>query len=86
MRHRKGLRCGLKGEDSHALAKRWGNTHRRPYRDQDLYGARGLTCLYALRRACLRELAARRQAGNRPVERSVGDPHATFVRGTEFPC
>ena len=29
------------------------------------------------------ELAARRRAGNRPVERSAGNPHATFVRGTE---
>jgi hypothetical protein len=51
-----------------------------------LHGALGLTCLYALRRDFLREFAAQRHAGNRPVERSAGDPHATFVRGTEAPC
>ena len=36
-----------------------------------------------LRRNFIRELAARRRAGNHPVERSAGTPHATFVRGTE---
>jgi hypothetical protein len=54
--------------------------------DQYLYGALGLTCLYALRRDFLREFAARRQVGNRPVERSAGNLHATFVQGTEAPC
>ena len=67
-------------------AKCWRNTLWRRYPDQYLYGALGPTCLYALRRAFLRELAARRQAGNRPVERSAGDPHARFVRGTEVQC
>jgi RNA-directed DNA polymerase len=67
-------------------AKRWRNTLWRRYPDQYLHGTLGLTCLYALRRDFLRELAARRRAGNRPVERSAGDPHATFVRGTEAPC
>jgi RNA-directed DNA polymerase len=66
-------------------AKRWRNTLWRRYPDQYLYGALGLTCLYALRRDFLREFAARHQAGNRPVERSAGNPHATFVRGTEVP-
>jgi Double zinc ribbon len=50
-----------------------------------LYGALGLTCLYALCRDFLRAFATRRRAGNRPVERSAGNPHATFVRGTEAP-
>ena len=58
----------------------------RTYPDRYLHGALGLTCLYALRRDFLREFAAQRHAGNRPVERSAGDPHATFVRGTEAPC
>jgi hypothetical protein len=38
---------------------------------------------FARRRNFLRELPARRGAGNRPAERSAGNPHATFVRGTE---
>jgi hypothetical protein len=42
------------------------NTLWRRYPDQCPYGTLGLTCLYALRRAVLRELAARRQA--RPVK------------------
>jgi RNA-directed DNA polymerase len=67
-------------------AKHWRNTLWRRYPDQYLHGALGLTCLYALRRDFLREFAARRRAGNRPVERSAGNPHATFVRGTEAPC
>jgi RNA-directed DNA polymerase len=67
-------------------AKHWRNTLWRRYPDQYLYGTLGLTCLYALRRDFLREFAARRQTGNRPVERSAGNPHATFVRGTEAPC
>jgi RNA-directed DNA polymerase len=68
------------------LAKHWRNALWRRYPDQYLYGTLGLTCLYTLRRDFLRAFAARRQAGNRPVERSAGDPHATFVRGTEAPC
>ena len=53
------------------------------YPDQGFGFHLGLTRLYHLRRNFIRELAARRGAGNRPVERSAGNPHATFVRGTE---
>jgi Reverse transcriptase (RNA-dependent DNA polymerase) len=51
--------------------------------DRYFWAHLNLTRLYRLRQDFLRELAARRGAGNRPVERSAGDPHATFVRGTE---
>jgi hypothetical protein len=53
-------------------AKHWRNTLWRRHPDQYLHGALGLTCLYTLRRDFLRELAARRLPGNRPVERSSG--------------
>jgi hypothetical protein len=64
------------------VAKRWRNGLWRRY--PALFWVHlGLTRLYSLRRDFLRELEVRRRAGNRPVERSAGDPHATFVRGTE---
>jgi RNA-directed DNA polymerase len=65
------------------LAKRWRNGLWRKYPDQWFWFHLGLTRLYHLRRNFIRELQARRGAGNRPVERSAGNPHATFVRGTE---
>ena len=65
------------------VAKRWRNGLWRRYPDQYFWFHLGLTRLYHLRRAFIRELQARRRAGNRPVERSAGNPHATFVRGTE---
>ena len=65
------------------VAKRWRNGLWRRYPDQWFWFHLGLTRLYHLRRNFIRELAARRGAGNRPVERSAGNPHATFVRGTE---
>src|SRR5437773_2474405 len=65
------------------MAKRWRNGLWRRYPDQWFWFHLGLTRLYHLRRNFIRELAARRGAGNRPVERSAGNPHATFVRGTE---
>ncbi len=65
------------------VAKRWRNGLWRRYPDQYFWFHLGLTRLYQLRRDFIRELAARRGVGNRPVERSAGDPHATFVRGTE---
>jgi RNA-directed DNA polymerase len=65
------------------VAKRWRNGLWRRYPDRYFWLHLGLTRLYQLRRDFLRELEARRRAGNRPVERSAGDPHATFVRGTE---
>jgi hypothetical protein len=64
-------------------AKRWRNGLWRRYPDQWFWFHLGLTRLYHLRRDFIREFAARRRAGNRPVERSAGNPHATFVRGTE---
>jgi hypothetical protein len=67
------------------VAKRWRNGLWRRYPDQWFWFHLGLTRLYHLRRNFIRELAARRAAGNRPVERSAGNPHATFVRGTEAP-
>src|SRR5882724_168749 len=45
----------------------------------------GLTRLYHRRRNFVGDFAARRGAGNRPVERSAGNPHETFVRGTKAP-
>jgi hypothetical protein len=68
------------------VAKRWRNGLWRCYPDQYFWFHLGLTRLYHLRRDFIRELEARRHAGNRPVERSAGNPHATFVRGTEAPC
>jgi RNA-directed DNA polymerase len=65
------------------MAKRWRNALWRRYPDQYFWFHLGLTRLYHLRRDFSRELEARRRAGNRPVERSAGNPHATFVRGTE---
>jgi RNA-directed DNA polymerase len=65
------------------VAKRWRNGLWRRYPDRYFWVHLGLTRLYSLRRDFLRELEVRRRAGNRPVERSAGDPHATFVRGTE---
>jgi hypothetical protein len=65
------------------VAKRWGNGLWRRYPDTWSWSHLGLIRLYHLRRNFIRELAARRGAGNRPVERSAGNPHATFVRGTE---
>jgi RNA-directed DNA polymerase len=65
------------------VAKRWRNGLWRRYPDQWFWVHLGLTRLYHLRRNFIRDLAARRGAGNRPVERSAGNPHATFVRGTE---
>ena len=65
------------------MAKRWRNGFWRRYPDQYFWHQLGLTRLYHLRRAFIRELEVRRRAGNRPVERSAGNPHATFVRGTE---
>jgi RNA-directed DNA polymerase len=65
------------------VAKRWRNGLWRRYPDRYFWVHLGLTRLYQLRRDFLRELEVRRRAGNRPVERSAGDPHATFVRGTE---
>src|SRR5207247_6701991 len=65
------------------VAKRWRTGLWRRYPDQWFWFHLGLTRLYHLRRNFIRELAARRGAGNRPVERSAGNPHATFVRGTE---
>ncbi len=65
------------------LAKRWRNGLWRTYPDQWFWFHLGLARLYHLRRNFIRELQARRGAGNRPVERSAGNPHATFVRGTE---
>jgi group II intron reverse transcriptase/maturase len=65
------------------VAKRWRNGVWRRYPDQYFWFHLGLTRLYHLRRDFIRELEARRRAGNRPVERSAGNPHATFVRGTE---
>jgi group II intron reverse transcriptase/maturase len=65
------------------VAKRWRNGLWRRYPDQYFWFHLGLTRLYHLRRSFIRELEARRRAGNRPVERSAGNPHATFVRGTE---
>lgn len=65
------------------LAKRWRNGLWRRYPDQWFWFHLGLTRLYHLRRNFVRDRAARRAAGNRPVERSAGNPHATFVRGTE---
>jgi RNA-directed DNA polymerase len=67
------------------VAKRWRNGLWRRYPDQWFWFHLGLTRLYHLRRNFIRELAARRGAGDRPVERSAGNPHATFVRGTEAP-
>jgi len=64
-------------------AKRWRNGLWRRYPDQYFWVHLGLTRLYHLRRDFIRELEVRRRAGNRPVERSAGNPHATFVRGTE---
>jgi len=65
------------------VAKRWRNGLWRRYPDQWFWFHLGLTRLYHLRRTFIRELAARCGAGNRPVERSAGNPHATFARGTE---
>jgi hypothetical protein len=65
------------------LATRWRNGLWRRYPDQWFWFHLGLTRLYDLRRNFIRELQARRGAGTRPVERSAGNPHATFVRGTE---
>jgi hypothetical protein len=65
------------------LAKRWRNGLWQRYPDQYFWFHLGLTRLYHLRRNFIREFAARPRAGNRPVERSAGNPHATFVRGTE---
>ncbi len=65
------------------VAKRWRNGLWRRYPDQYFWFHLGLTRLYHQRRDFIRELEARRRAGNRPVERSAGNPHATFVRGTE---
>jgi group II intron reverse transcriptase/maturase len=65
------------------LAKRWRNGLWRRYPDRYFWFHLGLTRLYHLRRDFLHEFQARHRAGNRPVERSAGDPHATFVRGTE---
>jgi RNA-directed DNA polymerase len=65
------------------VAKRWRNGLWRRYPDRWFWFHLGLTRLYHLRRNFIRELEARRRAGNRPVERSAGNPHATFVRGTE---
>jgi RNA-directed DNA polymerase len=65
------------------MAKRWRNGLWRRYPDRYFWLHLGLTRLYQLRRDFLRELEVRRRAGNHPVERSAGDPHATFVRGTE---
>jgi len=67
-------------------AKRWRNGLWRRYSDKYFWFQLGLTRLYGLRRQFTRDLAARRVAGIRPVERSAGNPHATFVRGTEAPC
>jgi RNA-directed DNA polymerase len=64
-------------------AKRWRNGLWRRHPDQYFWVHLGLTRLYHLRRDFIRELEVRRRAGNRPVERSAGNPHATFVRGTE---
>jgi hypothetical protein len=65
------------------VAKRWRNGLWRRYPDRYFWVHLGLTRLYQLRRDFLRDFEVRRGAGNRPVERSAGDPHATFVRGTE---
>jgi hypothetical protein len=65
------------------VAKRWRNGLWRRYPDRYFWVHLHLTRLYRLRQDFLRELQARRGAGNRPVERSAGNPHATFVRGTE---
>jgi len=67
-------------------AKRWRNGLWRRYSDKYFWFQLGLARLYGLRRQFIRELAARHVAGTRPVERSAGNPHATFVRGTEAPC
>src|SRR2546422_11568727 len=67
-------------------AKRWRNGLWRRYPDKYFWFQLGLTRLYGLRRQFIRDHAARRVAGTRPVERSAGNPHATFVRGTEAPC
>ena len=64
-------------------AKRWRNRLWRRYPDAYFWDHLGLTRLYRLRRDFIRELEARRPAGNRPVERSARNSHATFVRGTE---
>jgi RNA-directed DNA polymerase len=65
------------------VARRWRNGLWRRYPDRYFWQYLGLTRLYQLRRDFLHELEVRRRAGNRPVERSAGNPHATFVRGTE---
>ena len=65
------------------VARRWRNGLWRRYPDRYFWVHLNLTRLYRLRQDFLRELAVRRGAGNHPVERSAGDPHATFVRGTE---
>jgi RNA-directed DNA polymerase len=67
------------------VAKRWRNGLWRRYPDRYFWVHLNMTRLYRLRQDFLRELQARRGAGNRPVERSAGNPHATFVRGTEAP-
>lgn len=68
------------------LAKRWRNGLWRRYPDQFFWFHLDLTRLYHLRRAFRQDLAVRRAAGTRSVERSAGNPHATFVRGTEASC
>jgi Group II intron, maturase-specific domain len=65
------------------MAKRWRNGLWRRYPDEYFWVHLGLTRLYHLRRDFIRELEARRRAGNRSVERSARNSHATFVRGTE---
>jgi hypothetical protein len=65
------------------VAKRWRNGLWRRYPDRYFWVHLGLTRLYRLRQDFLRDLEFRHRAGNRPVERSAGDPHATFVRRTE---
>ena len=64
-------------------AKRWRNALWRRYPDTYFWRHLGLVRLAMLRHDFIRDLAARRAAGTRPVERSAGNPHATFVRGTE---
>ena len=65
------------------VAKRWRNGLWRRYPDQWFWFHLGLTRLYHLRRNFIRELAARRRAGNHPVERSAGDPQRYVRWGPE---
>jgi hypothetical protein len=63
------------------LVKRWRNGLWRRYPNQFFWFRLHLTRLYHLRRAFRHDFEVRRIAGNRPVERGGGNPHATFVRG-----